>query len=408
MMRSLVLLLPMAWRNLWRNPRRTIITLLVVMVGIWSILIFDVMLQAWAMSSREANLRLLTGEGQIHAAGYLDDPNVEFRMPAPNGRLLAALNSPLVSAWAARVRIPAVTQSEYRTRAVTLLGVSPRSEIAVSDLPTEIVEGRYLDSDADGGIVIGRDFAERIKTRVGKRIIVMAQAADGHLAEASFTIVGLFGGNLPAQDQFAFTGLRAAQALLGIGGDISEISFDGAKTVALGEVVAGLRRAAPAQSVEPWTVLAPLAYVLEQFSQTYIFIWLTVMFVLMAIGIVNTQLMAVFERSREFGLLQALGMRPGLIVLQVTLESALLIGTGVIAGVVLVLLTLAPFGTGFDLGFLAAGSEMYGAGRVLHPHLDALDAMRFSLIVWLLGIAAALWPAKRAASTSPASAMAQV
>jgi ABC-type lipoprotein release transport system permease subunit len=95
-------------------------------------------------------------------------------------------------------------------------------------------------------------------------------------------------------------------------------------------------------------------------------------------------------------------------VLQVTLESALLIGTGVIAGVVLTLLTLAPFGNGFDLGFLAAGSEMYGAGRVLHPHLDALDAMRFSLIVWLLGTAAALWPARTAASSSPVRAMAQV
>jgi ABC-type lipoprotein release transport system permease subunit len=406
-MRSCLALLPMAWRNLWRNPRRTIITLVVVMVGVWSILMFDVMLQAWVESSRDANLRLLTGEGQIHAAGYLDDPGVAFRMPAPNGALLAALNSPLVSAWSARVRIPAVMQSEYRTRALALLGVSPSAETRVSDLPTEIVEGRYLGSDADDGIVIGRDLAQRLKTRLGKRVIVFAQAADGRLAEASFTIVGLFGGSVPAQDQFAFTGLRRAQSLLGIGGEISEISFDAAKTVALDEVVAALRRAAPAQSVEPWTVLAPLARVMEQFSQSYIFIWLAVMFVLMAIGIVNTQLMAVFERSREFGLLQALGMRPGLIVLQVTLESALLIGFGVAAGIALMLLTLAPFGNGFDLGFLAAGSEMYGAGRVLHPHLDALDAARFSLIVWLLGIGAALWPARRAASTGPVSAMAQ-
>ncbi len=404
-MRELVLLLPMAWRNLWRNPRRTIITLLVVMIGVWSILIFDVMLQAWVTSSREASLRLLTGEGQIHAVGYLDDPNVALRMPPPSGALLAGLSSPLVSAWAARVRVPAVIQSEYRTRALTLLGVSPQSEARVSDLPSEILEGRYLDSDTDAGIVIGRDLAERLKTRLGKRVIVMAQAADGHLAEASFTIVGIFGNSVPAQDQFAFTGLRSAQSFLGMGGDISEISFDAAKTAVLADAVGALRRAAPTQSIEPWTALAPLARAMAQFSQTYMAIWLLIMFALMAIGIVNTQLMAVFERTREFGLLQALGMRPGLILLQVTLESALLIGIGVVAGVLLMLLTLAPFRNGFDLGFLAAGSEMYGAGRVLHPHLDPSDALRFSLIVWMLGIGAALWPARTAAHMSPVSTM---
>jgi len=99
-MSRLALLAPIAWRNLWRNPRRTFITLAVVAIGVWSILTFDVMIKAVADGSREASLRLLTGHGQIHAPGYLDDPSGTHRMPAPSGTLLVALNTAPVTAWA--------------------------------------------------------------------------------------------------------------------------------------------------------------------------------------------------------------------------------------------------------------------------------------------------------------------
>ena len=398
----------LAWRNLWRNPRRTGITRAVVAIGVWSILTFDVLMKAFADGSRQEALRFLTGEGQIHAPRYLDDPDVSRRLPAPAGALLATLRSPAVAAWAPRVRVPAVIQSEYRTRAITLVGVAPAAEPKVSDVPSEIAEGRYLSGDADPGIVLGRDLAQRLKTRVGKRVIVMSAAADGRLASNGYVVVGLFANTQGAEDQFAFTGLATARGQLGVGTDVSEICFDAGAGATLDDAVAALKRAAPGADVQSWRTLEPLAYTIETFSKSYTGVWLSIMFVLMAIGIVNTQLMAVFERTREFGLMQALGMKPRQIIWQVTAESALLIGLGVVVGGLLMVATIAPLSGGVDLGGFAAAMSMVGMRSMLYPRIDPTDVVVFSLIVWALGIGAALWPARTAARTDPALAMAAV
>lgn len=404
-MREQALIFVIAWRSLWRNPRRTGITLAVIVIGTWSILGFRVFLDAWAVSSRDAALRGLTAQGQIHAPGYRDDPDVDHRFAVPVEGLQQALGSPPGAAWAVRVRVPAIVRSEYRARPITLVGVIPEKETQVSDLPSAVVEGRYLSGANDPGIVIGRDLARRLQTRLGKRIIIMAQDASGRLAERGFVIVGLVGANPAIESGFAFTGLATGQKLLGIGSDVSEVAFDVSPGNAVEQVAAQLRSEAPGLDVASWKDLEPLAYTIERFSGYYVNVWLLIVFVLMAIGIVNTVLMAVFERTREFGLLQALGVRPGLIVLQVTFESALLIGIGVLAGVLLIVATVTPLRHGVDLGFLASGAELFGAGRILYPKLLAADVVRASLFVWIFGIVATLWPARRAARVPPVVAM---
>jgi len=225
------------------------------------------------------------------------------------------------------------------------------------------------------------------------------------LAEQSFRIIGAFGGAQGVQDQFAFVGIRPLQRMLGIASDISEISFDVAADQDLGPTIGALKKIAPGLDIEPWIQFSPISYAMDRISGIYVGIWLAIMFVLMAIGIVNTQLMAVFERTREFGLLQALGMAPRLIVLQVALESAILIAIGVGIGASLTAVSALPFANGIDLGVFAAGAERFGGGRILYPKLDAADFVRFTLIVWILGVVTALWPAWRASLSNPVEAM---
>lgn len=405
MMSRLPLLLPLAWRSLWRNPRRTLITMLVVSVGLWSILAFAVLMQAWSASSRDATVRLMTGEGQIHATGYLDDPTAAHVMTLPAGKLATLLASPAVSASAPRVRVSAIVQSEYKTLPITLTGVVPQDERRISDIPAHVVQGRYLNDPDDTGILLGRNLAKRLKTRAGKRVVVMAQDAQGHLAERAFKVVGLYAASQQAEDEFAFTGLKPAQSLTGIGNAISEITFDAAQDKALPTLVANLQAAAPGLDIQSWKTLAPLSYAMSTFFNEYIMMWLWMMFALMAIGIVNTQLMAVFERVREFALLQALGMRPRLVLWEVALESVMLIGLGVATGNLLALISVQAFPSGIDLGFLGRGAEMFGGGRILHLHVNARDFALYSAIVWAAGVIAALWPAWRASRVSPVEAM---
>lgn len=407
-METFRMLAPLAWRNLWRNPKRTGITLIVVSVGVFSILFLAAFIRAWSDSSREQALNTLTGNGQIHAVGYLDDPTVEHLVPPLGAETLHILNSEPLTAWSPRIRVAAVVQSEYRTLPVTLMGVEPAQETKVSIIPSWLTDGEYLASADGDGIFLGQSLANRLKTRLGKRIILMAQTRDGPLAERSFTVTGIFDGNTGIEDQYVFVGLKGAQEMLEVGSNLSEIVFRLPGQEGLTDLVSHLQTSAPDLDIRAWQDLSPMAAIIEKTSATVIYVWLMVMFTLMAFGIINTQLMAVFERVREFGLLQALGMQPRHILQIVTLESTILIGVGILIGNVLATLVILALSGGIDISFLAEGAALAGAGNILFLHFNVPQMIEMSLLVWVLGVLVALWPARKASKSSPVEAMTHV
>jgi len=407
MISRLTLLLPLAWRNLWRNSRRSLLVVLAVAVGTMSIIDFTALMQAWARSTISASLRTLTGEAQIHAPGYLADPGVEYRMPPPHGNLLRALAGSRVKVWAPRIRVPGVARSEHASRPITLVGIEPAHEPGLSFIADPMYRGRTLNGPDDDGVIIGRKLVERLKTGLGKRIVLMSEAADGHLAERGFRIVGVYAETERTEDQYVFVGLHTAQTMLGVGDSISEIALDVRNQKQLEPVVKTLRQAAPELDVQSWHTLLPLVEALSEFIQSFDGIWISIMSVLVIFGVANTLLMSVYERTREFGLLQALGLRPHLVIVQVMLESMLLMTLGTVVGVAGGIATIVVFHNGLSMGFLARGAEWLGAGRVLYPQLVWPDLLQAALVVWVLGVLVSLWPAWRAVRHSPLAALEQ-
>ncbi|NDY42618.1 ABC transporter permease [Dissulfurirhabdus thermomarina] len=406
--RRLAFLALLGWRNLWRRPGRTAVLLAAVAAGSWTMVVSAAFMRGAIDQVVEETIRNLTGHVQVHAPGYRDDPVVDHRMPPPSPALRRALDAPGVRAWAPRVRVPAVVASERESAGVVLVGIDPAAERGLSFIPGAVVRGRGLEGPGDPGILLGRRLARHLETRVGKRVVVMSQDAANVIASRGFRVVGVFGARLEATEKaFAFTGIETAQRMLGIGGDISEIALAVTDRGRIAPVLRRLRAAAPDLDVQPWNVLEPILGLRVAFSQRFSVIWYLIVFLAMAFGLVNTLLMAVFERTREFGLFRALGMRPGAVVAQVLLEAFFLLALGLAAGNLAAVLTVAASGEGIDVSAFARGAALAGLGHVIPLEWTAGDALAANLLVIVLGMAAALYPAWRAARTLPVESIAR-
>jgi ABC-type lipoprotein release transport system permease subunit len=405
-MNTLQFLLPLAWRNLWRNKRRTFIILAAISVGVWAMVFFNAFLAAWLASSLRESIITLTGHAQIHAPHYLDDPSIEYRLSPPTEPLLTLLNSPVVAAWSQRVRVPAVLMSAHATAPITLVGIVPESERNLSFIATATKKGNYLSSPQDKGILLGAKLAKRLETGLGKRVVLMSQGVDGSITERGFPIRGIFTASQEATETaWVFVGIQTAQQMLKMNQAFSEIALVLRDIQQLPTFLPQLQQVVPTLDVASWQTLQPLTQALFQMSEGVTGLLVIIMFIAMAFGIVNTLLMAVFERIRELGLLQALGMRPGLILGQVLLESALLIGLGILAGIMLGSATILAFHNGIDLSGFASAIAYWGAEKVLYPQLNYSDLLFIGGLVWLLGIIVSCYPAWQATQYTPVIAM---
>jgi len=400
----------LAWRNLWRNHRRTLIMLLAIAIGVWAMIFMTALMRGMVDEMIRDGIDSLPGYVQIHHADFRDDPSIDNSLQAPGLELLAALEDPAVAGWSSRVRVPAMISSERDSRGITLLGVDPAGEIALGFDLDNLVEGRFLDGVEDKGLVVGRKLLERLETGLGKRVVVMSQDPENNVADRGFRIVGVYKASLESQEEmFIYSGRASIQSLLNMGTLVSEIAVAGHDYRTVDGLLKIIAEASPPGSeVLPWMELESYLYTMMSMMDGFVLVWIIVIFLALSFGLINTLMMAVFERIREIGLMQALGMRPSSIIYLVLMESLLLLALGLLIGNILAIASILPLREGIDLSAVAKGMEMMGVGSTLYPALKMRDLATANAVVIVLGLLTSLLPAWHASRYSPVEALTKI
>ena len=349
------------------------------------------------------------GHLQLHASGFAENPSLARTIS--DGAYLATRvvgTNPAVRAWAPRVRTQGLVYSSYGSSGARLVGVDPTREVNVSALAHSLVTGTWLDG-TPRRVLVGEALADRMRVAVGDKLVISVQDVNGEMTGEALRVGGIFRTPLGEVDRTTlFVDLSELQQMLGLGSALSEIvvlAHSPAEIPALREQLAA--GVGDGIEVETWRDLEPILVFLVQFFEAQAGGMYVAVFVAMILGIANVQLMAVYERISELGVLAALGMRAGRLVSMLVAESILLAMVGVLIGVGLGLGFMTMFADGIDVsGFTMA--RAYGVGSRIVPALRIGDLAVPLAAAVICAFAASLLPILRAVRIQPTEAIRQI
>jgi ABC-type lipoprotein release transport system permease subunit len=387
--------LKLAWRNLFRNRRRTFLTGLIIGVGLAAIMFTD----AWIMGMKENMIASATssflGEAEIHREGYLESQDNALTLRELQAVRSLLSSDPAVASFSERVASFGTASSPSDVASIAVYGVDPGREKALSKVDESMITGVYLSPAPSGsdGMLLGADLAEQLEVTVGDRVVItVSRANGGELSQDLFRVNGIFRMHIEQMDgSVALIPLKTAQRLIGIGDEVHEIAvrFRDPQYSREHSREFSARYSRFSNRGESWQQLVPqLKYILD-LTDASIGITVIIVFAVIVFGIVNTLFMSLYERLFEFGVLRAVGTRParmrGLVVTEAGVLALYSVVLGVALGAALIALG-SVFGldlTGVELAGATFTGKIYTVFRLrqffLHPALVFVFTVLVSL-----------------------------
>ena len=403
----------MAWRNIWRNPRRTFLTAAAIAFASL-LLIFMISFQFGSYETMiNTSVKIQAGHLQIQAQGYQDKKEIRQVVPDPKKIGLILDNIPDVQAHTSRATAFALVSSRDRTYGVLVVGVDPVQESQVSTLANLIRTGEYLSSEDLDQALIGKLLAKNLNVKPGDELTILGQGRDGSIAAAIVQITGVYSSGLDNFDRSAIhIPLKTFQDVFAMQGAVHEVVVIGKSLSDVPAIKAAIVKQldTSGQSKQltalDWQELMPGLVEAIKLDLISGLIFYGILVLVVAFSILNTFLMAIFERTREFGVMMAIGTTPGRLTKLLLIESISLTAIGVGAGMLL--------GTALTFYFQVHGLDFAGSSELLsqfgitgrmYPKLTLLSLLIGPGLVMAITSLAALYPALKIRRLKPVEAL---
>jgi len=402
--------LRLAWRNLWRHKRRTWLTV-GAMIFSNCLLVFSISLQFGSYDMMIDNtLQAFSGHIQLQHQEYLDNPKMRYTLPDIAATAQTLRDELQLENIGARAAGFALASSHDRSYGLQILGVEPMYEAGVSSIPGLVKDGRYLQKNSFDEIVIGSVLARNLKVKVGDELTFLGSGMDNSFAAGVVQIVGIFESGLPDLDrnmaQISLAYFDDTFAMQGQGHSIAVRANHIDEVNELQMRINTMFENKPDVAIRHWDELQPGLKQAIQADMTSNWFMYMVLIVLVAFSVLNTQLMSVLERTREFGTMMALGLRPGNLSRLVIVETLMMSCLGLLFGVFIGFIIVAYLSV---VGFYFPGMEEMAAKfnlpERMYPSISFLSLLLGPGIVAFCSLLAAIYPATRLYRLLPIEAM---
>jgi ABC-type lipoprotein release transport system permease subunit len=406
------LYLRLAWRNVWRHRRRTLIVVLAIGLSTSLMILYQGMMAGFDQAIYGNAIKVMGGNIQVHAPGYSAHTDAFPMLPLEEDQtqaiVEAALASPQMLAATRRINTGGMITNRQGAFALGIVGIEPEAELPASLIGQRVTQGRFLSADDGDAVLIGKGLADAMSAEVGDRLTLAGRDSHNQMRQRSMTVIGIYDiGMAEVEKGTLYMSLTEAQSLYLAPGQATEVVF---WLRDLGQEPAVMRALAPSMAafeMTSWRTNFPELTQTMATKGAAMDIFGVIMLAIAGIGTLNLMLMAVYERTREIGVLGALGLRPSQISWLFMLEGILMGIIGAFFGVGLGLAFNAILGrVGFDFGQFTQMTEWTALidGRI-YSTLGLDKAPRYILTAVLISIVASFYPAREAARREPAAAL---